>query len=65
MTRYKRFTARFSQEEQTLLIHVAAILRRSKSDTLRFLLYEKAEELGLNTNYLPPFPLSVEAKQPE
>lgn len=47
MFRNTRFTARFSSEDQALLVYVAASLQRSKSDTMRFLLYEKAAEMGL------------------
>jgi hypothetical protein len=45
--RNTRFSARFSQQDQTLLIHIAACMQRSKSDTVRILIYEKAAELGL------------------
>lgn len=59
MFRNTRFTARFSAEDQALLVHIAASLQRSKSDTVRFLLYEKAAELGLRSGqastYLPPY----------
>ena len=47
MYRNKRFTARFSPEDQNLLVHLAARLRRTKSDTVRILIYEKAVELDL------------------
>jgi hypothetical protein len=47
MNRNTKFSARFSQEDQTLLIHVAARLHRSKSDAVRILIHEKAAELGL------------------
>jgi hypothetical protein len=50
--RNTRFSARFSRQDQTLLIHLAACMQRSKSDTVRILIYEKAAELGLlNTRY--------------
>lgn len=47
MYRNTRFSARFSPEDQDLLVHVAARLQRSKSDTVRILIYEKALELEL------------------
>lgn len=47
MYRKIKFTARFSVDEQALLVHLAARLHRTKSDTIRILIYEKAEELGL------------------
>jgi hypothetical protein len=47
MNRNTKFSARFSPEDQTLLIHVAARLHRSKSDAVRILIHEKAAELGL------------------
>jgi hypothetical protein len=47
MYRNKRFSARFSREDQNLLVHLAACLRRTKSDTVRILIYEKAVELGV------------------
>ena len=65
MTRNTRITARFSPEEQTLLIHVAARLQRTKSDTLRILIHEKAVELGLKPNYWPSYRLDNQVKQPQ
>jgi hypothetical protein len=47
MSKTTKFTARFSPEEQALLVHVAAHMQRSKSDTVRILIQEKALELGL------------------
>jgi predicted DNA-binding protein len=47
MYRNKRFTARLSPEDKNLLVHLAAYLRRTKSDTVRILIYEKAVELGI------------------
>ena len=47
MYRNKRFSARFSREDKNLLVHLAACLRRTKSDTVRILIYEKAVELGI------------------
>ena len=54
MHRNTKFSARFSPEDQALLVHVAACLQRTKSDTVRLLIYEKASELGLDTRFLPP-----------
>ena len=42
-----RISARFSAVEKHLLTRVAEQLRRTQSDTLRVLIYEKAEELEL------------------
>jgi hypothetical protein len=47
--RNTKFSARFSPEDQTLLIHVAARMHRSKSDAVRILIREKAAELGLTS----------------
>lgn len=51
MYRNTRFAARFSKEDQDLLVLVAACLQRTKSDTVRILIYEKAAELDLLPNY--------------
>lgn len=45
MSRTTRVSARFSPEEQALLIFVAVRLQRTKSDTIRILIREKALEL--------------------
>jgi uncharacterized protein (DUF1778 family) len=50
MYRNTKFSARFSRQDQDLLVHVAAHLQRSKSDAVRILIYEKASELGLLAN---------------
>lgn len=42
-----KFSARFSRQDQALLIHVASCMQRTKSDAVRILIYEKAAELGL------------------
>ena len=55
MIRDTRFSARFSRQDQTLLIHLAACMQRSKSDTVRILIYEKAAELDLLPNHNPCF----------
>jgi hypothetical protein len=47
MFRSTKFSARFSPDDQALLVHVAARMRRTKSDAVRILIYEKAAELGL------------------
>ena len=47
MNRNTKFSARFSPEDQALLVHVAARMRRTKSDAVRLLIYEKAAEFGL------------------
>lgn len=43
-----RISARFSEAEKQMLTIVAAQLHRTQSDTLRVLIYEKAEELELS-----------------
>lgn len=55
MYRNTRFVARFSPQDQDLLVHVAAYLQRTKSDTVRILIYEKAAELGLQSSRLSPY----------
>ena len=50
MYRNIKFSARFSRQDRDLLVHVAAHLRRSKSDAVRVLIYEKAAEFGLFSN---------------
>ncbi len=50
-----RFSARFSRKDQQLLIEIAACLHRTKSDTVRILIYEKAAELGLLSNRRPSY----------
>jgi hypothetical protein len=45
--RTSRISARFSESEKRLLASLAARLRRTQSDTLRFLIYEKAQDLEL------------------
>ena len=63
MQRNTKFSARFSPEDQALLVHIAACLQRTKSDTVRILIYEKAYELGLDTGYLSPHqPVSREGQ---
>ncbi len=42
-----RFTFVYSQYEKQLLEHIANLLQRSKSDTLRYLIHDKAEKEGL------------------
>lgn len=42
-----KFSARFSRQDQALLVHAATCMQRTKSDTVRILIYEKAAELGL------------------
>jgi hypothetical protein len=42
-----KFSARFSRQDQDLLVHLAACMQRTKSDTVRILIQEKAAELGL------------------
>lgn len=44
--RNKRFTFVYSDHEKQLLEKLAAQLQRSKSDTVRYLIREKAESLG-------------------
>jgi len=56
MYRNKRFSTRLSREDKNLLVHLAAYLRRTKSDTVRILIYEKAVELGI-------YPDSVNKRQ--
>jgi hypothetical protein len=45
--RTSRISARFSESERRLLASLAARLRRTQSDTLRLLIYEKAQDLEL------------------
>jgi hypothetical protein len=51
--RTSRISARFSESEKRLLASLAARLRRTQSDTLRFLIYEKAQDLELVTAPAP------------
>jgi hypothetical protein len=50
MAREDRLVARCSAAEKVLLTQVAQVMRRTVSDTLRFLVLEKAEVLGLVLN---------------
>lgn len=47
VVRTSKISARFSVSEKHLLASVAARLRRTQSDTLRLLVYEKAQELAI------------------
>lgn len=50
--RNQRFTYSCNLEELNLLADIAEILERSRSDTIRYLLREKAREMGLEPNYV-------------
>jgi hypothetical protein len=57
--RTSRISARFSESEKRLLASLAARLRRTQSDTLRFLIYEKAQDLELVSAPAPPLRLPL------
>lgn len=63
MYRNTKFSARFSTQDQDLLVHVAACLHRTKSDTVRILIYEKADELGLTANWPPPYAIQQDKRR--
>lgn len=50
MNRLETFTFRVNSDDRQLLASIALHYRRSKSDVVRFLLHEKAQELGLQIN---------------
>ena len=50
MNRHEKITFRVSSRERRLLVSLAHYYRRTRSDAIRFLLYEKAQELGLENN---------------
>jgi hypothetical protein len=52
MNRVDNFTLRMNSDERQLITVVAQRLERTESDTVRFLLREKARELGV----MPPAP---------
>jgi hypothetical protein len=58
--RTSRISARFSESEKRLLASVAARLRRTQSDTLRLLVYDKAQELAIVN--APGLPLTAGAE---
>jgi hypothetical protein len=47
MNRVDNFTLRMNSDERQLITVVAQRLERTESDTVRFLLREKARELGV------------------
>ncbi len=51
MNRLETFSFRVTSGERQLLVSLAHYYRRSKSDALRFLLHEKAQQLGLENNF--------------
>lgn len=61
--RNTRFSARFSRQDQALLVHLAACMQRTKSDTVRILIYEKAVELELIPRRVPRSHHEKEDKQ--
>lgn len=60
MIRNNRLNARCTAAEKDLLIQVAQAMRRTPSDTLRVLVYEKAQELEIPyVDTLPYFPQGI------
>lgn len=57
-----RLFARCSPADRQLLAQVASSLRRTPSDTLRFLIHEKATELHLGPNPLEKKETNIETK---
>ncbi len=47
VVRQQLFQVRVAPQERALISAVASELRRNPSDAMRYLVYEKAEELGL------------------
>ncbi len=60
--RAREFQVRVTAQERQLISAVAATLRRNPSDAMRYLVYEKAEELGLVARQAPP---RIEPEQPD
>lgn len=60
MTRQKRMIARCSAAEKELLTQVAQLMQRTASDTLRILVSEKAQALGIPHAPLPMDLLLIE-----
>ncbi len=52
--RAQEFQVRVTPKERALISAVALELRRNPSDAMRYLVYEKAEELGLVTRPATP-----------
>ena len=61
MTRNTRINARCTAAEKEQLIQVARAMQRTPSDTLRILVYEKAQELDIpHPCTMPYFPLLIQ-----
>jgi hypothetical protein len=60
MSRNSRLNARCTAAEKDLLVQIAQVMQRTPSDALRFLVYEKAQELEIShMGTMPYFPLVV------
>ncbi len=57
MTKKTQIAVRCSDADKELLIEVAKLLRRSQSDTVRRLIYEKAGQLDLVDRFIEIPPL--------
>ncbi len=59
--RAQEFQVRVTPKERALIDDVAAAMRRNPSDAMRYLVYSKAEELGI----LPPAPAPRREREQE